>query len=84
MNGFDVLVFTGGVGENFASIRKQVCLGMEFLGLYFDDDKNIQTKLSGFEAAQLQLDNSRIKVLVMQAGEELIIFKEARYLLTGK
>ncbi len=83
MSGFDVLAFTGGIGENSASMRKRVCLGLEFLGLYFDDDKNTQIKLTGFEAPQLQLSNSRIKVLVTQTREQWMIAKEAHRILFG-
>lgn len=84
MSGFDVLAFTGGVGENSASMRKRICMGLEFLGLYFDDDKNIQVQLSKFEAPQLQLSNSRIKVLVTQTREQWMIAKETHELLTNK
>jgi acetate kinase len=84
MSGFDVLAFTGGIGENSASMRKRVCSGLEFLGLYFDDDKNVQTKLSAFEAPQLQLPNSRIKVLVTQTREQWMIAKEVKRILKDK
>jgi acetate kinase len=84
MSGFDVITFTGGIGENSASMRKRICSGLEFLGLYFDDDKNNQIKLSGFEAPQLQLPNSRIKVLVTQTREQWMIAKEVHKILTNK
>jgi len=84
MSGFDVLAFTGGVGENSASMRKRICMGLEFLGLYFDDDQNVQVKLSEFEAPQLQLPNSRIKVLVTQTREQWMIAKETYRMLTSQ
>jgi acetate kinase len=59
-------------------------MDLEFLGLYFDDDQNVQIKLSEFEAPQLQLPNSRIKVLVTQTREQWMIAKEVYKLLTGK
>jgi acetate kinase len=84
MSGFDVLTFTGGIGENSASMRKRICSGLEFLGLYFDDDKNAQIKLTGFEAPQLQLANSRIKVLVTQTREQWMIAREVYKILTDQ
>lgn len=83
MNGFDVLAFTGGIGENSASMRKRVCLGMEFFGLYFDDDKNMAINLNEFEAPQLQQSNSRIKVLVTQTREQWMIAKEVNRILSS-
>ena len=84
MSGFDALTFTGGIGENSASMRKRICSGLEFLGLYFDDDKNTQIKLTAFEAPQLQLPNSRIKVLVTQTREQWMIAKEVYKILTDQ
>lgn len=84
MSGFDVLAFTGGIGENSASMRKRICLGLEFLGLYFDDDQNMQIKLERFEAPQIQVQNSRIKVLVTQTQEQWMIAKEVSRILVDQ
>ena len=83
MRGVDVLAFTGGIGENSASMRKRICAGLEFLGLYFSDEQNMQVKLVGFEAPALHQDNSRVKVLVTQTREQWMIAKEAYRLLNG-
>jgi acetate kinase len=40
MAGFDVLAFTGGIGENSVSMRRRICTGFEFLGLALDEDRN--------------------------------------------
>lgn len=82
MGGVDVIAFTGGIGENSASMRRRVCDKFEFLGLYLDDDKNQAVKLKGFEAPQVQNFDSRIKVIVTQTCEQLMIAQEAKYLLT--
>ena len=84
MSGFDILTFTGGIGENSASMRKRVCMGLDFLGLYFDDDLNMQIKLDSFEAPQIQLPHSRIKVIVTQTREQWMIAKEAFEILNKK
>lgn len=76
MGGFDVLAFTGGIGEGSASMRARICQRMDYLGLYFDEDKNRQVKLEAFEALQLQQLHSRIRVLVMQTREQWMIAQE--------
>lgn len=81
MGGVDVIAFTGGIGENSASMRRRVCDKFEFLSLYLDDDKNQTVKLTGFEAPQVQSFDSRIKVIVTQTCEQLMIAQEVKYLL---
>ncbi|MCH2546542.1 MAG: acetate/propionate family kinase [Alphaproteobacteria bacterium] len=76
MGGFDVLAFTGGIGEGSASMRARICQRMEYLGLYFDEDKNRAVKLEGFETPQLQQAHSRIRVMVTQTREQWMIAQE--------
>lgn len=84
MGGVDVIAFTGGIGENSASMRRRVCDKFEFLGLHLDDDKNQAVKLKGFEAPQVQSFDSRIKVIVTQTCEQLMIAQEVKYLLVQR
>jgi acetate kinase len=84
MGGVDVIAFTGGIGENSASMRRRVCDKFEFLGLYLDDDKNQAVKLRSFEAPQVQSFDSRIKVIVTQTSEQLMIAQEVKYLLLAQ
>jgi acetate kinase len=81
MGGVDVIAFTGGIGENSASMRRRICDKFEFLGLFMDDDKNQAVKLKGFEAPQIHSLESRIKVIVTQTCEQLMIAQEVKYLL---
>ena len=81
MGGVDVIAFTGGIGENSASMRRRVCDMFEFIGLHLDDDKNQAVKLKSFEAPQLQSFDSRIKVMVTQTCEQLMIAQEVKHLL---
>lgn len=81
MGGLDAIVFTGGIGENSASMRRRICDKFEFLGLHLDDDKNMAVKLKGFEAPQVQSFDSRIKVIITQTCEQLMIAQEVKYLL---
>ncbi|MFO0388352.1 MAG: acetate/propionate family kinase [Alphaproteobacteria bacterium] len=84
MGGVDVIAFTGGIGENSASMRRRVCDKFEFLGLHLDDDKNQAVNLKGFEAPQVQSFDSRIKVIVTQTCEQLMIAQEVKYLLVQR
>lgn len=84
MGGIDVIAFTGGIGENSASMRRRICSGFEFLGLAFDDDRNAGIHLTGSEAPQIQRENSRIRVLVTQTREQWMIAQEAARVLALK
>jgi len=76
MGGVDVIAFTGGIGENSASMRKRICERFDYLGLDFDEDKNINVKLTDSEAPQIQKDNSRVRVIVTQTREQWMIAQE--------
>ena len=77
MGGLDVVVFTAGVGENQVSMRSEVCKGLEFLGIKFDEEKN---KVRGEEAI-ISADDSKVKVVVIPTDEELIIATDTMNLL---
>lgn len=81
MGGVDVIAFTGGIGENSASMRKRICDQFEFLGLYFDEERNAAVALKGYEAPAIHAENSRVKVLVTQTREQWMIAQEVRTLL---
>jgi acetate kinase len=63
----DAVVFTGGIGENAAPIRKRCCQGLEGLGITVDDGKN--EKACG-EVLEIQRDNGLVKVLAVRTKEE--------------
>ncbi len=81
MGGVDVIAFTGGVGENSASMRRRVCDKFEFLGLHLDEDLNQAVRLQGYEAPQLQSFDSGIKVIVTQTCEQYMIAQEVKHSL---
>jgi acetate kinase len=81
MGGVDVLVFTGGVGENSAAMRYRICTQFEYLGMALDIDKNQALKLIGFEAPQIQSAHSRVQILVTQTCEQWMISQEVKALL---
>jgi acetate kinase len=78
LEGFDVLVFTGGIGENGMGIRKSICQGLECLGIQLDPTKN---EVRGQEAV-ISCDASPVKVLVVLANEELVIARETARLIS--
>lgn len=77
MGGVDVIVFTAGVGENQVSMRSEVCKGLEFLGVKFDEAKNA---VRGEEAV-ISADDSKVKVVVIPTDEELMIATDTMNLL---
>lgn len=69
----DALVFSAGIGEQSAVIRALVCEGLEQFGIAVDENKNIEGKSP---AREIQVDGSRIKVLVIPTDEELSIAEQ--------
>lgn len=73
LGGVDVILFTGGVGENQADIREAVCSGLEYMGVHIDAEKNNATR--GDEAV-ISTADSAVKVCVIPTDEELMIAKD--------
>ena len=69
MGGVDVIVFTGGIGENAVKVRADVCNDMEFLGIKIDSERNENAKGDSIITA----DDSKTKVLKIPTNEELVI-----------
>lgn len=72
LGGLDALVFTGGVGEHCAPLRERVCAQLGFLGLRLDFQKNA----SAHPDVEIAAADSAIRVLVIQANEELEMARE--------
>ena len=70
----DALVFTGGIGENSASMRKRVMQHLGFLGVHVDDTLN-QTMVGG-QAGYINLVTDTVASLVIPTNEELMIAKD--------
>lgn len=79
MGGIDLVVFTGGVGENDGILRETVCSGMEFLGLEFDADVN--RGLRGKNTI-LSKPSSRVKAALVATNEELVIATDTFRIVT--
>ncbi|MDY6984060.1 MAG: acetate/propionate family kinase, partial [Pseudomonadota bacterium] len=81
LGGFDALIFTGGIGEHSADMRRRICAGFDFLGLRIDEDRNRAVSLRGTEAPEIQAIDSRVRVLVTQTQEQYMIAREVQHLL---
>lgn len=79
MDGVDCIVFTAGVGENTACVRKAICDNMTYLGLSIDEAKN-EEKNNG-AIRDITGKDSKVKVLIIPTNEELVIARETVELL---
>jgi acetate kinase len=80
MGGIDILVFTGGIGENASQIREDSVAGLEFLGVEMDREKN-----NGFRSeGEISLPGSRVKVMVIPTNEELMIARDTETIIREK
>ncbi len=70
MGGVDLVIFTGGVGENSADLRRWVCKDMEFMGIKIEDSINDVTR---GENTIISTADSKVKVAVIATNEELVI-----------
>ena len=78
LGGVDIILFTGGVGENQANCRSEVCEGLEFMGVKIDLEKN---KVRGEEAV-ISADDSKVTVAVIPTDEELMIASDTLAILS--
>jgi acetate kinase len=69
LGGPDVLVFTGGIGENSAEVRSAACTNLRFLGIELDASQNTACKPD----QEISAKNSAVKVLVLRAQEDWAI-----------
>jgi len=81
MGGVDLIIFTGGVGENDWHVRSGVCENMEYLGIAFDNEKNLA--LRGTDAV-LSKPESKVKVMVITTNEELVIAQDTYNIVSEK
>jgi acetate kinase len=74
MNGADAIIFTGGIGENSAEVRAQICDGLEWIGLQLDEERNL-AHANGREG-RISRDDSRLAAYVIPTDEELLIARD--------
>lgn len=79
MGGVDVIVFTGGIGENSTLARSEACKGLEFMGVKFDEELN--EKLNHGEG-RISADDSKVEVWIVPTNEELLIARDTKALIS--
>ena len=80
MNGVDLIVFTGGIGENNSRLRRRVCENLTYLGVDFDYDANV---IRG-EDTLLTLPGSKVKVALITTNEELMIARDTMHIVQNE
>jgi acetate kinase len=79
LGGIDVLVFTGGIGENGIAIREAICKNLEWAGIVLDPQKNqtrgVESKISKVE--------SDAEIWILPTNEELIVARQTVAVLTA-
>ena len=75
LNGVDVIVFTGGIGENSEYVRSLILKDMECFGIEFDEEAN-QKMIRGAQGF-ISKPSSKVKVVVQPTNEELVIARDA-------
>ena len=77
MNGVDLIVFTGGIGENNSRLRRRVCENLTYLGVKFDYDANVARG----EDTMITLPDSKVKVALITTNEELMIARDTMHIV---
>ena len=73
MGGVDGIIFTAGIGENSHTIRARILEGLEFMGVYWDEELNL---IHG-EEAFINSSFSPVKIMVIPTNEEVMIARDA-------
>jgi acetate kinase len=79
MGGVGAVVFTGGIGENSADVRRESCRHMEFLGVSIDEKSNISAE----KEKLISTSDSKTKVFVIPTNEELVIALDTMRIVKG-
>ena len=77
MNGVDLIVFTGGIGENNSRLRRRVCENLTYLGVKFDYDANVARG----EDTMITTPDSKVKVALITTNEELMIARDTMHIV---
>ncbi len=84
LGGADAIVFTGGIGENAASVRARVCDGLTYMGVDLDEEANHSRRAADHGGiVEVSTPRSPTKVLVVRTDEERMIAREAMRCVAG-
>ncbi len=79
LNGVDVIIFTGGIGENMPILRELVLRDMDYFGIELNEEEN--AKFTG-DIQMLSTEASKVKIMKIPTNEELMIAMETKRLLS--
>ena len=80
LNGVDLIVFTGGIGENNSRLRRRICENLTYLGVKFDYDANVAIG----KDVMITLPDSTVKVAVITTNEELMIARDTMHIVQNE
>ena len=78
LGGVDVIVFTGGVGENQTATREKICRQLAFMGITFNEEAN----RSRGKEVEISGKDSKVKVVVIPTDEELMIARDTEEIVS--
>jgi len=81
MEGADAIVFAGGIGENAAEVRAEICAGLTWLGVEMDPTANAANV--GGREGRIDRGGSRLELWVIPTDEELLIARDAYRVVAG-
>jgi acetate kinase len=79
LGGADVIVFTGGIGENSRRIRSDVCRDLEWAGIRLDQQRNEQVD----GETRISRDESEVEIWVVPTNEEIVVARQAAELIAA-
>ncbi|MCQ2149129.1 MAG: acetate kinase, partial [Bacteroidales bacterium] len=77
MGGADLIVFTAGIGEHNARLRRRICENFAYMGLSFDYEANASVS----DDTVISLPDSKVKVAVICTNEELVIARDTMHIV---
>ena len=78
LGGADIIVFTGGIGENSSLIREKALEGLEFFGIILDKEKNKKARKKEVDISDKE---SKVRILVIPTNEELVIARDTKEII---
>lgn len=80
LNGVDLIIMTGGIGENARNVRRQVLSGLEYLGVELDVDRNENVDCDN---CIISKPESKVVVMVVCTNEELVIARDTMNIVSA-
>lgn len=80
LNGADAIVFTGGIGENSATMRSAICTNLDWFGIKLDPHKNQHAR----GEAAIHAEGCRVELWTMPTNEEIIVARQTQSVLSAQ